>query len=1115
MSSASSNHDLIDELVEEFVARQQAGENPTIEHYCDKYPHLADTIRVMFPMAAMLEGVKLDASPVPVESERLDQIGDYQILGEIGRGGMGVVYEAHHQSLGRRVAIKLLPRRLSVDTRALARFHREARAVAQLHHSHIVPLFEVGNDDGRFFFAMQLISGSSLDKVISDAKSHSSGFSSRWSNATLEKSASENRSEESGVTLATESVASGSHPSGHQQPFRWIAGLGVQAADALAYAHQRGVIHRDVKPSNILLDEDGVVWLSDFGLAKVAGEDLTLESDIVGTLRYMAPERFSNQCDERADVYGLGLTLYELLALHPAFEASDRVSLIDKICRSEPVKLSVINRRVPRDLETIVMKAIDKEPRSRYRTAAALGHDLRRYMQDQPIRARRHTYVELFARWARRNKRLAAAMATVAVLLAVIAVGSTIASIKARSLQRVAEIRGAELRRTLYYSQMNHGATLVTDKIGFGELEELTSSWIPDADEADLRGWEWYFLRSFVSGQKHSIDGQTGEVWDVKWSPDQKLIASASLDGTVVIRDAISHRIYQRLQHPKRVWAATWNHDGSKLASSCDDGKLRIWDTNKWIELLTIQAHEAHIGTVNWSPDGRRLVSCSEDHTAKIWDATTGQQIGEPLMHEDLWVRGAVWSPDGKRIATGSSPGDTIYLWDAQAPTTTAPKKLIGHPSINNLCWSSDSSLLASSGVDGSVRIWDIEQEREKFRFNDHVGEPLRIAWSADDQWLASAGRDGTIRVWDTNRGKSAAVFSTHGVTAMCASWDRTGRWVSAGCGDGTIRVWDFDQRSTNQLQVYRSPIASIGWRDDDLLTIGGEQVVQRIDTNQGRADPLGRILVDLIDVVWNPVNLDFVAVARTEIVVRDANAEELFRQQTNEDSRPSACCWSPEGDKFAICDQPGLVEIIKTQGWNHREQIRLETLSDNLFSIRWSHDGNWLVGADYTGRVGVWNAKTGDLQSQVQVTKPFIDADILRYPSVRTAVECSPTGRQIAILPPGRDVLLWEPDLGNPRSNSPATDSAPLLTLTGHALPLTDADWSPEGDRIVTSSVDGTVRIWDSQSGRLAITLSAGKSVRSVAWHSGGKRIAAGTVDGRLSIWDATVGYERDDDDS
>jgi eukaryotic-like serine/threonine-protein kinase len=410
MSQLDAERKRLEILAEEFVARHRRGERPALSEYIDAHPELAAEIRELFPTLVLIEKLAPSdsdsvAAPTPSVSQPAHQsLGDYRLLREIGRGGMGIVYEAEQLSLGRRVALKVL-RQAAGDSTTRQRFHREARAAAQLHHTNIVPVFEVGEDRDTCWYAMQLILGQGLDQIIEELRPLRSPAASRTDlppearglgqvtqslvsgqlacpdldpstppRAPLTPNSSPRWGEgrksaplspagrrvggegEQAALVATDSVRQTSRSemsvgdSATGQYYRSVARIGRQAAEALAYAHTRGIIHRDIKPSNLLLDTAGVVWITDFGLAKTQDVALTTTGDIVGTLRYMAPERVKGEGDERADIYALGLTLYELLVVRPAFDSCERLQLIDAIKNQEPVRPRILDRRIPRDL---------------------------------------------------------------------------------------------------------------------------------------------------------------------------------------------------------------------------------------------------------------------------------------------------------------------------------------------------------------------------------------------------------------------------------------------------------------------------------------------------------------------------------------------------------------------------------------------------------------------------------------------------------------------------------------------------------------------------------------------------------------------------------------------
>lgn len=446
MNAELNSRHPIEELAEEFVERLRRGESPSLLEYCDRCPELADEIRDLFPTLVLMERHNSSGAwgefhrpgtPVPL-AHVPEHLADFRIVREVGRGGMGIVYEAEQQMLGRRVALKILTLAASSNPHSLNRFEREARAAARLQHPHIVPVFDVGVADGMHYYAMQFIEGRGLDVVLRDIweRERASTLSRRYSAAT--RAADDDRT--GGVTQSSTAPQLDTNvtvdhaarstaienptgdpmqlgisndrsafeildPSAAPAKF-WtnVASIGLQAAEALAHAHEQGIVHRDIKPSNLLLDKRGSLWITDFGLAKTKdAAELTQTGDIVGTLRYMAPEQFRGWSDPRTDVHGLGLTLYELLTLRPAYDALSRAHLLQQITDWAPAHPTHWNRRIPRDLETIVLKAIEKEPSDRYQSAAEMAEDLQRFLDDRPIVACRASTREHFWRWCRRN----------------------------------------------------------------------------------------------------------------------------------------------------------------------------------------------------------------------------------------------------------------------------------------------------------------------------------------------------------------------------------------------------------------------------------------------------------------------------------------------------------------------------------------------------------------------------------------------------------------------------------------------------------------------------------------------------------------------------------------
>ncbi len=415
MSEPNTERDPLEMLAAEYIERLRQGQRPAIEDYAARYPALAQDIRDLFPTIAVTERLKArqaqsTAGHVTLGPAQPERLGEFRLIREIGRGGMGVVFEAEQESLGRRVAVKVLPRQVLLDEKHLKRFQREARIAANLHHTNIVEVFGVGEQDGFHYYVMQYIRGVGLDAIIPRlAKTLIGDGNAPHTTQTTQDTGRLSHDELAQAVLRQ--LLGPTPAAGTLETHYWtsVARVGLQAAEALDYAHSQGVLHRDIKPANLLLDAQGTVWLADFGLAKAAqSEEISISRDVVGTLRYMAPEQFRGNADQRSDLYSLGLTLYELLALRPAYPESNQSRLIHRITHGPPPPPpSDSGLGVPRDLETILLKSINPDVTQRYASARAMAEDLRSFLEDRPICARRVGSAERLARWCRRNKRLA------------------------------------------------------------------------------------------------------------------------------------------------------------------------------------------------------------------------------------------------------------------------------------------------------------------------------------------------------------------------------------------------------------------------------------------------------------------------------------------------------------------------------------------------------------------------------------------------------------------------------------------------------------------------------------------------------------------------------------
>ena len=524
MSSSPQQGGPLDAIVDSFMERCRRGERPSIEEYVGQHLELAGEIREVLAAVAMIEEAKdvltsnTDAWPgvdAAAVTRTLEKLGDYRIVRELGRGGMGIVYEAEQISLGRRVALKVLPAGATLDATRLKRYQREARVAARLHHTNIVPVYGVGQAEGIHFFTMQYLPGHGLDKIIGELSRLRHG-GSVGPEADTKRALGESSITDVALSLLTgrsareaaDPAALSPEPIAPQRPCEapsapvehplpllqdaryWhnVARIGLQAAEALDYAHAQGMVHRDVKPSNLLLDVHGAVWLTDFGLAKQDDQDnLTQTGDLLGTLRYIAPEGLRGQFDARSDVYSLGLTLYELVGLVPARDGSHREGLLQQLKEGAVPALRRLCPQVPLDLETIIHKALAPAPQRRYQTAGEMAADLSRYLNDEPIRARRVTVVERLARWCRRNPAISVtASAAVLVIAATVLAALLFITAAKNRAERLAEAQGrlAEENAALAQREKEARGQLQTALAGEAQERRRAESHMREAEKA-------------------------------------------------------------------------------------------------------------------------------------------------------------------------------------------------------------------------------------------------------------------------------------------------------------------------------------------------------------------------------------------------------------------------------------------------------------------------------------------------------------------------------------------------------------------------------------------------------------------------------------------------------
>jgi serine/threonine protein kinase/WD40 repeat protein len=981
--------EVLADLVDQLAGRLQAGESLDMEALAREHPAFAERLKPLLPALlamARLENLPVDslvAGNTPA-SGPADQhtgiLGDFRIVREIGRGGMGIVYEAQQLSLGgRRVALKVLPFAGMFDPRHLQRFHNEARAAACLHHPHIVPVYAVGSDRGVHYYAMQFIDGQTLAAAIEGFRSQDQQTrletASFLGNPSVQQVAGDPRplQEERGQILVTTPAVAALSTERSTRPrdfFRAIARLGSQAASALDHAHQQGVIHRDIKPANLLLDALGNVWVTDFGLAHFREEcGLTRTGELVGTLRYMSPEQALGRrlVDHRADIYSLGVTLYELLTLQPAFRGDDRQVLLRKIATEEPIPPRRLNPAVPVELETIVLKAMAKAPEERYGTAQELADDLQRWLEDRPILARPPGPLQRVQKWARRHWSLVTSLVVSLVLLlgglvAGLAVYAAQAGALAQEKERAAQQIAEKQRKTL---------------LSLAESDRA-------ARRPGYREKVWASLRDLknLSRNKEDLEQLRPIILACLGDPiglrPVENPAALRLQQAIPVPAEVEKKIRKTIKEEERITASP-SHD---LYAVIQNHRLvalyspQGYKVGEWADPL------GGIYDVTFTPDGGSVVAGCEQGfyvwglPVSNWRVTGGN------------VNSVAVSPNGRFLAIG---GQQVELWSlgAKIRIFSIPTPVAGP----RVAFSEDGRTLLAMQGGQAIAGWPVSDTPERRVFDGHKRGVPCIAFAPDGRRLVSVSKDQMVRIWDTVSGQYHPQSLSHPNEIEAVTFSPDGSKFATGDFGGNVRIWDAKSRALlvetrsdgPPGQVWRLQFNSSGTH---LAAAGGRGVI-----------------------VWKVHKADGGTPATLQITPQRTIALPPDQRAVDLAFRPGGTelvylTW--EG-RLCSCDWAGQEEprLLSTEAWGWLRALDFDPTGNVLTFL--TRAGNLALRDWQTGKVTV---------TKFRAEKVALSADgrwvAVAVPGQRITVAALATGRELFTLPAeGSDIwcLAWAAD--------------------------------------------------------------------------------------------------------
>jgi WD40 repeat protein/predicted Ser/Thr protein kinase len=943
-----------------------------------------------------------DAEPA-VASLNLPRVfGAYELLEEVARGGMGIVYRARQTEVNRLVAVKVLAAGPFASPDFVKRFRTEAEAVASLDHPNIVPVYEVGEAEGQSFFSMKFVEGGSLAGRMADLKS---GF-----------------------------------------PTVTAVQLLAKLARAVHYAHQRGILHRDIKPGNVLLDRQGEPYLTDFGLAKLVEKDSTLTRTLamLGTPSYMAPEQArgeARQLTTAVDVYGLGAVCYELLTGQPPFAGATTLETVRQVLEKEPERPSTWQPGIDRDLETICLKCLEKEPSARYASAQALAEDLGRWERTEPIHARPAAPAERFRKWVRRNPKVAGLTALLLLAFAAGLGGILFMNVRLTSANRQKNLAIRQLAATLRDFEWQK----VDDLVATGKRGEALALLNDFVRRNPRDAIPVTRIFSMLNGDNFALPAtpplrHNAPVNSVSVSGDGQRVLTAADDALARVWDPQSGGLLTTLAHPVSVSGARFVADDTLVFTWCQDGSFRLWNPTLAKVLVEFPRAPGSSMPPAFSRDGRRVALPDSERSVRVWDVPGGHPWGGPFELSDK-ITSAAFSLDPNLIAVGSADG-RVGVWSIQ------DSRLIGPPlrhssGVVRVEFSPDGGMLATaSGL--MITLWDTHTWLKQREFKAHNKEILQIAFTPDGRHLISAPYNEAPRIWDVATGQTIGQPIPAEQPHCYFRLSPDGTRLATRSQSGVVRMWD-----TETGLAISAPFEHEGPVTDLAFTPDGRSLVT------GSQDGTAQVL-------------HFQHRPQTVSLLKSEHSY-------------SIACFSPDG-RQVVGTSGGQALILDLATGRHVGKPIQH--SDPIYRLSASPDGRKLVTASWDGSARVWDMRTGD---------PLTPH--LRHSQRLMAVAFSPDSRLMATGSEDATARLWDAETGTPKS-PPLRHDAAVLYVT----------FRPDSQMLLTAGADGTARLWSTKEGRPAWPepIRHKGIVWTAEFDRTGQRIVTASGDKSAMVWDA-----------